>query len=212
MVLGLDTSESPGSVALLDDTGLAVERTLPEGLRHAEHLLATLEALLTEQGRTREELSRICVNLGPGSFTGLRIGLAIAKGMGQTRRLELVGVDGTQTFRDRVASEPRVCVAIASRRDLVYARWFVGERPRTETVMLHAADLAARLRADGRPTCMVGSAARRLAASLAGEGHAFLGPEDALAASALAVAKAGARLREVRLHEMEPIYVEPVLA
>ncbi len=212
LVLGLDTSESPGSVALLEGTTLAVERALPEPLRHAECLLPTIEALLESSARTREELGRICVNLGPGSFTGLRIGLATAKGMGQARRMELVGVDGTIAYRERAGAERRVCVAIASRRDLVYARWFSDARPRTETVMLHEAELVERLRAERRPMCVVGSAARRIVEQLGDSACALLGPEEALAPSALAVARIGALLREARLQELEPMYVEPILA
>ena len=212
LVLGLDTSESPGSVALLEGTSLAVERALPELLRHAECLLPTIEALLESSGRTREELRRICVNLGPGSFTGLRIGLATAKGMGQARRIELVGVDGTIAYRERADAGRRVCVAIASRRDLVYARWFSEARPRTETVMLREADLVERLRGEQRPMCVVGSAARRVVEQLGDSAHAVLGPEEALEPSALAVARIGALLREARLQELEPMYVEPILA
>ncbi len=212
LVLGLDTSESPGSVALLEGTSLAVERALPELLRHAECLLPTIEALLESSGRTREELRRICVNLGPGSFTGLRIGLATAKGMGQARRIELVGVDGTIAYRERADAGRRVCVAIASRRDLVYARWFSEARPRTETVMLREADLVERLRAEQRPMCVVGSAARRVVEQLGESAHVVLGPEKALEPSALAVARIGALLREARLQELEPMYVEPILA
>jgi tRNA threonylcarbamoyladenosine biosynthesis protein TsaB len=211
LVLGLDTSESPGSVALVEGTSLAVERALPEPLRHAECLLPTIEALLESSGRAREELGRICVNLGPGSFTGLRIGLATAKGMGQARKMELVGVDGTIAYRERVA-ERRVCVAIASRRDLVYARWFSEARPRTETVMLREADLVERLRAEQRPMCVVGSAARRVVEQLGDSACAFLGPKEALESSALAVARIGVLLREARLQELEPMYVEPILA
>ena len=212
LVVGLDTSESPGGVALLDETGLAAERALPEGLRHAEHLLSTLDALLDACGRTREEIGRLCVNLGPGSFTGLRIGLSAAKGMAQARKAELVGVDGTLAYRERAGDEPRVCVILASRRDLVYARWFSGAHPRTDTVMLRDAELATKLRLDRRPLCLVGSAAQRVASQIGGEGGAFLGPEQALAPSALAVARMGAGLRAARLHGIEPIYVEPILA
>ncbi len=212
LVLGIDTSESPGRVALLDGAVLAVERALPGELKHAEYLLPTIDALLGDCGRMRGDVCRICVNLGPGSFTGLRIGLATAKGMAQARRIELVGVDGTVAYRERAPAERRVCVAVASRRDLVYARWFSDARPRTDTALVHEAELLEQLRCETRPLCLVGSAARRVAAQ-AGDGTCvFLGPHEALEPSALAVARAGAALPESRLHAMEPMYVEPILA
>lgn len=211
LVLGLDTSESPGRIALLDEASLAVERMLPDALRNAECLLPTIDGLLGDNGRTQDEIGRICVNLGPGSFTGLRIGLAIAKGMAQARGTELVGVDGTVSYRDRAAAEPRVCVAITSRRDLVYARWFSEARPRSETVLVPLEELAERLRRETRRVCVVGSAARRAIERVGDGSHASLGPEAALAPSALAVARIGAALRAVSLHGLEPTYVEPVL-
>lgn len=212
LVLGLDTSGSPGHVALFDGASLAVERTLPETLRHAEWLLPTIDALLEDSGRAREEIERISVNLGPGSFTGLRIGLATAKGMAQACGTELVGVDGTVAYRERAAAERRVCVAIASRRDLVYVRWFSEARPRSETVMMRERELVERLQNEARPVCLVGTAARRVAEQFAQGAPAFLGPPEALAPSALAVARIGALQQKGRLHALEPTYVEPVLA
>jgi len=211
LVLGLDTSETPGRVALLDEAGLAVERVLSDALRNAECLVPTIEALLTDSGRTRDELDRICVNLGPGSFTGLRIGLATAKGMAQAGSIELVGVDGTAAFRERAPGERRACVAIASRRDLAYVRWFSEARPRTETVLMHVSELVERLRGETRPTCVVGTAARRVVEQIGQGAPAFLGPDAALEPSALGVARIGLRLSAVRLHALEPTYVEPVL-
>ncbi len=212
LVLGLDTSESPGSVALLEEGDLAVERPLPEPLRHAEWLLPTVEAILAESGRTRDDVRRVCVNLGPGSFTGLRIGLATAKGMCQARGTDLVGVDGTLAYRQRAGEEQRVCVIAASRRDVVYARWFSGEKPRSDTMVLREADLVTRLRTEQRPLCIVGSAARRVIQSLGDSATVFLGPAGAMEPSALAVARIGALVRGDRLRELEPTYVEPILA
>ncbi len=212
LVLGLDTSESPGSVALFEAGEFAVERSLCEPLRHAECLLPTVEALLEECGKVLDDVDRICVNLGPGSFTGLRIGLATAKGMAQARGTGLVGVDGTVSYRARAAGERRVCVAIVSRRDLVYARWFSGERPRGETIMLRESELVGRLRAEERPLCVIGSAARRVVEHSEGSTSVFLGPTEAMGPSALAVAQNGRSLREERLHDLEPAYVEPILA
>ncbi len=212
LVLGLDTSESPGSVALLENMGLAVERALPEALRHAEDLLPVTDVLLADSGRAREDIARICVNVGPGSFTGLRIGLATAKGMGQARGVAVVGVDGTLAYRSRADEERRVCVVISSRRDLVYVRWFTGEKPRTDTEMLRESALVVRLCGETRPLCLVGSGAERIARQLGSGSAVFLGPQAALRPSALAVARIGAQLRETRLHEVEPTYVEPILA
>jgi len=210
LVVGIDTSESRGSVALLDGSGLAVERPFVEPLRHAELLLPTLDGVFKETGRTTSDVSVVCVNLGPGSFTGLRIGLAAAKGFCQALGVPLRGVEGTLAYRSQVAAEGRVCVAVASRRDMVYARWYVGMRPSTAAMSMRESELIERLCTDARPTTVVGSAAQRVVEALGSRGSATLG-RTALWPSALAVARAGLGARDGRLCEMEPHYTEPLL-
>jgi len=78
--------------------------------------------------------------------------------------------------------------------------------------MMHSAELIARLAAETQPVCVVGSAAERLVSALPETSPATLGPREALAPSALAVARLGLALRETPLHAVEPMYVEPILA
>ena len=92
MVLGIETSTPIASVALVSGAGLRGEITLNIGLTHSEQLLPLVDALLC-QARTRlDEVEGIAVAGGPGSFTGLRIGMATAKGLAQGRNIPLVGV------------------------------------------------------------------------------------------------------------------------
>jgi tRNA threonylcarbamoyladenosine biosynthesis protein TsaB len=95
VILGFDTATAGTAVAVWT-VGLAVERRddPPPGARpaHASRLLALIEETLEAAGAGWESVTRIAVGVGPGGFTGLRIGIATARGLAQARDLPLVGV------------------------------------------------------------------------------------------------------------------------
>lgn len=138
LVLGLDTSTSTGSIALLSDKGPVGERIFKPGLRHSETLLPTILEMIKEHHLTLEDINLISVGSGPGSFTGLRIGLSLAKGICLVTGAKLVGVSSLQaiawSFRGRNLP---VCATIDARRNQVYAAIFSdsGERLTDDMVM-----------------------------------------------------------------------------
>lgn len=91
-VLGIESSTSVASVALVSQEGLRGEMTLNIGLTHSEQLLPLLDDLLQQTKTKIEDISGIAVSGGPGSFTGLRIGMSTAKGLAQGRKIPLVSV------------------------------------------------------------------------------------------------------------------------
>jgi tRNA threonylcarbamoyladenosine biosynthesis protein TsaB len=102
IVLGFDTSTSATAVALRLADGYAIEARddPPVGAHpgHATRLLAMAEDLLAESGVAWSELDRIAVGLGPGTFTGLRVGIATARGLAQSLPAELVGVSSLRAL------------------------------------------------------------------------------------------------------------------
>jgi tRNA threonylcarbamoyladenosine biosynthesis protein TsaB len=95
-VLAIETSGRLGSVALLDTSqggeGSVVERTTPDGERTAQSLLPTMQALLRERSWQPADVDLVGVTTGPGSFTGLRIGVVTAKTFAYATGAKLVGV------------------------------------------------------------------------------------------------------------------------
>lgn len=89
-ILAIETSAAAGSLAVVDETGALLEVQLPATERNAKTLAPALERLLDETGR--EQLDGVAVSIGPGSFTGLRVGIATAKTLGWALNLPIAGV------------------------------------------------------------------------------------------------------------------------
>lgn len=92
LVLGIETSSRTGSVALVEDGRLLAQATHETPNAHGERLLGLIESLFEQTGRHRAELTRVAVGRGPGAFTGLRIGLALAQGIATGLGIAAVGV------------------------------------------------------------------------------------------------------------------------
>ncbi len=93
MLLALDTSTRQAGIALYSsERGLLAETTWHSANRHTEELLPAVDHLLAQAGLAARDLTAVGVALGPGSFTGLRVGLAAAKGLALAHGLKLVGV------------------------------------------------------------------------------------------------------------------------
>jgi tRNA threonylcarbamoyladenosine biosynthesis protein TsaB len=180
IVLGFDTATTATVVGLLDtdEPGSVLERRHEpaEGERpgHAAQLLALAHELLAEAGITFDDVDRIAVGLGPGTFTGLRIGVATARALAQSAGAELVGVSTLRALA--AAAEPRapagsgVLAVIDARRSEVFAAgWRDGQRV-LEQVALAPAALAERLRAGGGSWLAVGDGAIRFRPELEGAG------------------------------------------
>ncbi len=212
LTLGVDTSESLGGVALFEEGRLAETRTMDTPRSHAERLFPLIETILEACEVDISQLNLVSINRGPGSFTGLRIGLAAMKGLCQSLDIPLIGVDGTQIYRQLVEDHQRVCVILASRRDLFYVRWFGGSRPKGPTVVMREAELIARLGQEKRELCLVGSGTFQLGEHLRSWEHIRIAPEALNQPSPLAVAQWGRKNYVAdQLYSVEPLYVEPLL-
>ena len=99
MILVLDTATQRPVVGLATDDGTMLgERTWESRHRHGEELLARLDEVFADTGRTRRDLTSVVVGTGPGSFTGLRIGLATAKTIAYALNIPIIGVSSTRAL------------------------------------------------------------------------------------------------------------------
>jgi tRNA threonylcarbamoyladenosine biosynthesis protein TsaB len=215
ITLGIDTSGSEGGVALRKNAELLMEISMKTPLQHAEELLPLIDEALDHCKMTISEVGLVSVNTGPGSFTGLRIGLATAKGICHASGIPLVGIDGWRIFRDGLSFDGNAyeCVVIENRRDLHYVKWFHGDKPLRKAEVLTGDQVVEMVFAEKRPVSVFGNSIPALRGRLAErEGpHVSVYQMDRQVSSVVACLGAEVYSQD-QLYELEPIYVEPVLA
>lgn len=91
-ILAADTATAYNTVALVDDSGLLAETVVRAGRRHSERLVATVDWVLAEAGCALKDVQLLAISIGPGSFTGLRVGASAWKGLALGANLPLIGV------------------------------------------------------------------------------------------------------------------------
>ncbi|SLN19515.1 tRNA (adenosine(37)-N6)-threonylcarbamoyltransferase complex dimerization subunit type 1 TsaB [Oceanibacterium hippocampi] len=167
-ILALDTALGACSVAIVEDGRVLAHRTRLGARGQAEALMPMVEAVRADAGLAFAALDRLAVTVGPGSFTGLRIGLAAARGLALATGLPLVGVTTLRAI-ERAAradrNDPRpLVVALDARRGEIYLQSFdANGRPLGDALAI-APRRAAALLPDGQ-VLAAGSGAALLAAA-----------------------------------------------
>ncbi len=118
-ILAFETTDAIASVALYDD-GVVYETTIDTDKRHAESVLPAAEELLREHGCSTADMDAFAADVGPGSFTGVRIGVCMANALGMAHQKPVVAVNALETlayrFRDAIPySDGIVCALIDAR-------------------------------------------------------------------------------------------------
>ncbi|GAB4389189.1 MAG: tRNA (adenosine(37)-N6)-threonylcarbamoyltransferase complex dimerization subunit type 1 TsaB [Thermodesulfovibrionales bacterium] len=147
-VLAVETSTMMGGVAIVDDReGLVVESRLSVKAAHSARLMPELDRALRAAGLGLGDINALAVSAGPGSFTGLRIGLATVKGLAFSTGLPVVAVPTLEAFAWCFPQSPHpVCPMLDARKKEVYAgvfAWEGGDLARlVAETNIRAADLA----------------------------------------------------------------------
>ena len=170
MLLAIDTCLPACSVAVLEGVRVLAAASEPMERGHQERLAPLTAEVMREAGVAFADLRRIGVTVGPGSFTGLRVGLAFAKGLGLALGREVVGVGTLHALAASAAESGLVAAAIDARREQLYLQAFRDGVPLGEPEALTLADAAARLRAFGPAPLLAGSGAALLRPLLPGAG------------------------------------------
>ena len=113
MILAIDTATQYAGIALYNRDGLYAEEAWFAGRNHTIELMPRIVRMLKTAGLTVPDLTALAVSLGPGSFTGLRIGLAVAKGMALPHKLAVVGIPTLETVAYPYKNNPTPVWAIA---------------------------------------------------------------------------------------------------
>ncbi|MBR3624323.1 MAG: tRNA (adenosine(37)-N6)-threonylcarbamoyltransferase complex dimerization subunit type 1 TsaB [Selenomonadaceae bacterium] len=121
LVLALETSSKVSSVAVAEENRLLAEITSESRLTHSKTLVAHVEKVLALANKDKSELAAVAVSLGPGSFTGLRIGLAAAKGIAYALNIKIYGVPTLQSLAYHFAvPNLRIVSLMDAQKGMVY--------------------------------------------------------------------------------------------
>src|SRR6202040_1066102 len=169
-VLAIDTALAACAAPVLDtDHGILASESLPMVRGHAEALIPLIARVMKQSDTAFRDLDRIAVTTGPGSFTGVRVGLAAARGFAVATGVPVVGVSTLAAYAAPYLAangKSPVIAAIDARYEHVYLQVF---GPGGQTLISpRLARLSEAIRAASEaPACLVGSAARAAAAGLA---------------------------------------------
>lgn len=217
-ILALETSAKSVSVAVLEDgkvLGSAYQNT---GLTHSRTLMPLLDGMLKNSELTLDDMELIAVAAGPGSFTGLRIGVSAAKGLAWAQDLPCCGVSTLEAMAQNVRHMEgyTVICAMDARRQQVYNAVFQVKGGSLVRVAPDRAialeELAAEIKNDENEKIIVGDGARLCYTNLLEQGISCrMAPAALVMQNAVGVAQAAfemaGRGETVNAHELVPVYL-----
>lgn len=237
MLLAFETSSNTCGAALWTDGSVVAEAHIHRPRIHARYLTPLAEQVLEQGGGSARELDAVAVSMGPGSYTGLRIGVSTAKGFSMATGAMLVGVPTLEALAATVlpcaADEDVICALLDARRDEVYAAAYLVQptlvqrttrrKPSGEKyivglsrLVVHAAADAMEVRqlpdwldAAGNRVWMVGNGAAKSLDMLRSDHITRVIPDDVATPSAAWVARCAA-YRLMRGHTGESDTFEPM--
>lgn len=165
-LLSLETSAVAASCCVTDGEKLLSRAAVNAGLTHSRTLMPMVNAVLSFADLTMEDIDAVAVAVGPGSFTGIRIGVATAKGLAFPNDLPCVAVSTLEAMAHRVCGLPlsgRVCAVMDARCKQVYTATFLVENGtitrETPDEAIAVDDLFSRLKAADSPIFLIGDGA-----------------------------------------------------
>ena len=160
-ILAMDSSAIAASVALCEEGRLLGESTILNGNTHSQTLLPMVESLLAQFEMTTDEVDLFAVSNGPGSFTGVRIGVATLKGLAFGKNKPCVGVSTLEALANNlIVTDGLICTVMNARRKQVYTALFRAKNGMLERLLPDSAmaisELDELLRGYNEPIRLVG--------------------------------------------------------
>jgi len=167
LTLALDTATGVCTVGLVQDGHVLAEYDISVGLTHSEGLMPQLDQMFARTGIKKEKVNRIAVSIGPGSFTGLRIGLAAAEAMAYAWQCGICGVNTLQAMAYNIPVDGVVLAPVLdAQKGNYYAafyEWVSGELREVQPVeMADAETLLRQLQACGKSSLLLGECEKLL--------------------------------------------------
>ena len=203
MILAIDTCLGASSIAVLEGDVVRATRSEPMTRGHQERIAVLAREVMIEAGVKFADLTRIAVTVGPGSFTGLRVGLSFAKGLATALSIPCVGINSLEALAATAGATGFVAGALDAKMGQVYLQVFDGGKALMAPDALEVSVAIARLAElySGGPATLIGSGAPLIADVL---------PDATVLTPAFADPVAIARLAAARpapSHSPRPLYL-----
>lgn len=214
-ILGIESSAKSASVAICDENGLVSQYYQNSGLTHSRTLLPMSEDMLKNLSMTLADIDLIAVAQGPGSFTGVRIGVSAVKGLAWAAEKPVCGVSTLLAMAYNGVSAPEgsiICCVMDAKRDQFYNAIFImrGGIPvrLCEDRAISSAKLVEDIENQNKSVFIIGDGATLCYNALENfEVNAVLAPEPMRYQSAWGVCMAAKREPAQSVHELLPVYL-----
>ena len=216
LILGIESATARVGCAIGGHEGVLASAHSSRGRRHAEALAPQIEFIAEQAGISLRDVGAVAVDVGPGLYTGLRVGVTTALSIATTLRVPMIGVTSLDLLAFPAAlTDRKIVAAVDARRGEVFHASYRpvpgGVQRITEPAVARPDDLIAAIEADGEPALVVGDGAAAHADQFRGAHGVEVADESfAFPSAGSLVALAHARaLREefVRPDEIEPLYL-----
>ena len=143
-ILGIDTSTMAANVSVIEDDKLICEYTINTKKTHSQKLMPMIENMLNLSDISIKDIEAIAICVGPGSFTGLRIGMATAKAMSHVNNIPIVGVNSLEVLATNMdLCNRKICSILDAQRNQVYTGKYIienGELKELEEISINPID------------------------------------------------------------------------
>ena len=214
LILGIETATERVSVAIGGHEGVIGLFEVTKGRRHAETLVPAIDFVCTQAGIGLDEISVVAVDVGPGLFTGMRVGLASAKAIAQALRVPMIGVTSLDLLAFPCRHSDRVIVTVIDARkgEVFYAMYRQvpgGIQQVAAPAVGPVEDLVADLMARSQDVLLVGDGAVRYRDEILDGYHCEVGGDSHPSAAPLVQLAHAQALREdwVNPAEIQPVYL-----
>ena len=213
--LAIETSGSVGSIALSDAGTIIAEETFSHGVKHAATILPIIDRLTRAKGWRPRDIEHVYVSAGPGSFTGLRIAITLAKTLALATGVKIVAVPSTRVLFENAPKEARELVIVldAKRGQIFTARYMrsTADEAWVEIEAAHLDTLLEIIARAARPVHLIGEGIPYHQSMIPTEPGIVITDESAWHARAAAVATIGTQMASREEfsdpHKLTPIYI-----
>ena len=211
--LAIETSGRIGSIALVDGGSVLVEEEFPHGLKHAAEIVPIIDRLCRARGWGPRDIEHLYVSAGPGSFTGLRIGITLAKTLAFATGVKLVAVPTLRVLAENGPGEAsNLVIALDAKRDQIFtARYERRHEGWCEVEPAHLDSLRAMIARSPRPVHLLGEGIPYHQKFIPSDPGVIVTGPELWRARAAAVAKLGAEMARAGqfsdANRLTPIYI-----